>query len=564
MKIEQIRHDLTEIYLQSNARGLKQSTKWSAEMLRSIKTQTQIKTKCFLSINDLNNTFEQPMEHSPIIDNHLINDPDYLFAKSVFDCGEYKRAAYLSQNLINSSPESCFIHYYSEYLAIEKERQDRMIEPTSVVPNYLHRSFIELKNHIEKLFQQNNNASNDCYMHYLHGIVLLKLSLNKEALAALFKSIRINPLCWCSWHQMTQVIVEESQMSNLVLPDHWIKYFFLAAVYLEIKSNEESLNIYQDLFKTFEDNTYIRTQMAIVNNNLRNFDDSIKLFSIVRSNEPCKLDAMDIYSNLLYVKELQTELSSLAHISNKIDPYRVETCVCIANFYSLRGQHAKSVVYFSRALQLNPKYLSAWTLMGHEYIELKNTNAAIQAYRSAIKCNEQDYRAWYGLGQAYEILKMPTSSLYYYSKALFLKPNDTRFILALGQTFEKISRYEEAANCYARAGFSSLIKLANLYERMNEEHKAAIIYNEFVTNFETKKSLYNLNISDFANAYKYLAHYFHRNKRYKESHAAAQICMYFNECRDDIKELLMTLDGVFKMPTTTTTTTKQSLAIQKT
>ena len=54
------------------------------------------------------------------------------------------------------------------------------------------------------------------------------------------------------------------------------------------------------------------------------------------------------------------------------------------NYYSLRGQHEKAVLYFQRALKLNPNYLSAWTLMGHEYMELKNTNAAIQAYRVAI------------------------------------------------------------------------------------------------------------------------------------------------------------------------------------
>lgn len=33
--------------------------------------------------------------------------------------------------------------------------------------------------------------------------------------------------------------------------------------------------------------------------------------------------------------------------------------------------------YFRRALRLNPNYLSAWTLMGHEYVELKNPPAAI-------------------------------------------------------------------------------------------------------------------------------------------------------------------------------------------
>ena len=54
------------------------------------------------------------------------------------------------------------------------------------------------------------------------------------------------------------------------------------------------------------------------------------------------------------------------------------------NYYSLRSQHEKAVLYFQRALKLNPKYLAAWTLMGHEYMELKHTSAAIQAYRQAI------------------------------------------------------------------------------------------------------------------------------------------------------------------------------------
>lgn len=40
-------------------------------------------------------------------------------------------------------------------------------------------------------------------------------------------------------------------------------------------------------------------------------------------------------------------------------------------------------MYFRRALKLNSNYLSAWTLMGHEFVEMKNPSAAIDAYRSA-------------------------------------------------------------------------------------------------------------------------------------------------------------------------------------
>jgi anaphase-promoting complex subunit 8 len=75
-----------------------------------------------------------------------------------------------------------------------------------------------------------------------------------------------------------------------------------------------------------------------------------------------------------------------------------ESCCVIGNYYSLRGDHHKAVIYFKRAIKLDNKFLSAWTLMGHEYLEMKNTNAAIESYRSAVDIDPKDFRAWYGLG----------------------------------------------------------------------------------------------------------------------------------------------------------------------
>ncbi len=42
------------------------------------------------------------------------------------------------------------------------------------------------------------------------------------------------------------------------------------------------------------------------------------------------------------------------------------------------SQHEKAVLYFQRALKLNPGYLSALTLMGHEYMEMKVTITIIK------------------------------------------------------------------------------------------------------------------------------------------------------------------------------------------
>ena len=59
--------------------------------------------------------------------------------------------------------------------------------------------------------------------------------------------------------------------------------------------------------------------------------------------------------------------------------------------------------------------------MGHEYVEMKNSHAAIEAYRGAVNVNRKDYRAWYGLGQAYELLNMHQYALHYYQHATALR-----------------------------------------------------------------------------------------------------------------------------------------------
>ena len=149
------------------------------------------------------------------------------------------------------------------------------------------------------------------------------------------------------------------------------------------------------------------------------------------------------------------------------------------NYYALKGQHERAILYFRRALALNPAYLSAYTLMGHEYIELHNEAAAITAYRRAVDISPRDFRAWYGLGQAYELLGMSGSSVYYYRQACVLRPFDARMWCAQGNGYEKMGKEEEAVRCYERAMGEedregvAVSRLARLWARRGEGAKAA-------------------------------------------------------------------------------------------
>jgi anaphase-promoting complex subunit 8 len=100
-------------------------------------------------------------------------------------------------------------------------------------------------------------------------------------------------------------------------------------------------------------------------------------------------------------------------------------------------------------ISLHGSIFLAWTLLGHEYLELKNTAASIQCYRRAVQFSlgARDYRAWYGLGQVYEMLHSFQHALYYYKKATALKSNDARMWSAVGKSRVSVSACMDAVYC---------------------------------------------------------------------------------------------------------------------
>lgn len=185
--------------------------------------------------------------------------------------------------------------------------------------------------------------------------------------------------------------VISSYIFNLV----WWLSLLTGHALIEIFVNESGISLFEEIQQAgFSKCLYTTSQIAIAYHNKRDVDKAIEIFQQIIAMDPYRLENLDMYSNLLFVREQKTEMAHLAHKAVEINKYRPETCCVIGNYYSIRSEHQKAILYFQRALKLNPKYLSAWTLMGHEFMELKNTNAAIQSYRQAVEVNRRDFRAW--------------------------------------------------------------------------------------------------------------------------------------------------------------------------
>lgn len=405
-----------------------------------------------------------------------------LLAKAYFDAKEYRRAAHALREVQGN--KALFLRCYSLYLAGEQRKEQERIEKSGPLGKAdVANKELDL---VEQQLRGSMKASQppDGLCMYLLGVICAERGQKHDAQMALCESLRMMPCNWAAWQALQHLISDQDDPSVLQLPQHWMRSFFLAARALESQHNHEALSRLQELSVLFPNSEWVLGQAAVAQYNLRNFDVAQSFFEELRLRDPYRTEGMDVYSNILYVKEDFAGLSNMAHRMTETDKYRPQSVCIVGNYYSLKGQHEKAVMYFRRALKLNHNYLSAWTLMGHEYVEMKNTPAAIEAYRRAVDISPRDYRAWYGLGQTYELLHMPYYALYYFRRAAQLRPEDARMWCAMGQCYEheQLGLNDAAIRCYRRALANgeregiALHKLAHLHARRGEREQAAHYY----------------------------------------------------------------------------------------
>lgn len=348
----------------------------------------------------------------------------YMLAKACFDCREYDRAARILEHCTSS--KCCFLKWYARYISGEKKRE----EDSEVILGPLdgdatiNKQVILIIDEIEEHFRTVAAAVYDPFLLYLYGVALIKHKCDKLAFEPLTRAVNIYPFNWAAWQELGRCVQNVDQLPfvlSQIPPTHVMSKMFEVSTSQELFQSTESvfatLAQLENIFPSF---LYLKIQRAMLCYHALEYDDSAKLFDHVVREDPHRLDDMDMYSNVLYVTEQRTKLAHLAQLAAATDKFRPETCCIIANYYSLKSEHEKAVVYYRRALTLNRSCLGAWTLMGHEYMELKNARAAIESYRRALGVSSKDARAWYGLGQAYEVIEMYYYSLFYYQRAAAL------------------------------------------------------------------------------------------------------------------------------------------------
>lgn len=529
--------------------NLFQAAKWCAEALNGLPEP------------------EAPVEIAPIkLDPEDVADqPRFILATSYFNCKEFDRAAHALKDC--KSGNALFLRLYSQLLSVDKkatEETDGLINVGSLQnglkPDIDTRSEHAEERRKELIGSLNSKLSKivheldsyyarggkpNAFLHYLNGIIYNKKKKYDLARKSLYQSLRLFPFNWSCWQELIAsfttydealTFINKIKSSSSLLASNIMFQFFEVVILQEFYQQLASLssNI-AGLLEIFPHFNFLKVQQFLVAYHGLDYFQAEAIFDQILIDDPLRLDDLDTYSNMLYVMEKRSKLAFLAQFSSLIDKFRPETCCIVANYHSMKCEHEKAIMFYKRALTLNKNCLSAWTLMGHEFVELKNSHAAIESYRRAVDTNPKDFRAWYGLGQAYEVLDMHLYALYYYQRATNLQPLDKRMWQALGNCYEKIDKLEEAVKSFEEAlTIDTFSKTETSEEEYSVEphicYKLAVISEKLGRHKDTYKYMricfdqeYEWGVSDeTSKARLWLARNALENRRFEEAYELAK------------------------------------------
>ena len=468
------------------------------------------------------------------------------YANTLFDLKEFNKCIHvLSQYNNPKYPRAMFLYYYSKYLLIMESMQEEKLNNNENIalkyasPDKLVKLQIDLSQNVESFSP---------FMNYLYGIILKDLKRYEESKIYFIKALNSCPYMWSCWVDLCFVLKNIGIKNSFnAINDHWMKYFYLANYFIEKTYENEAIQILEILQNYFPNNTFIQNQLAIAYYEQHEFELSIEYLEKLFQLDPYRYEGVDIYSNILFLKENYCELSNLAYKCYENNKYRPETCCVIGNFYALFADHPKAIAFFKRALKLDSNYSPVYTLMGHEFLELKIISSAVESYRTAIDLDHDDYRAYYGLGQVYDISQMYNFALYYYMKAAKSKPNDYRMFTALGMTYEKLGKKQEAIKCYEKAIIFkdkegiALHRMAKLYDEMGEKDKAAVCFEENLT----KNIEGNIDGETMIESCLYLSKYYKEKTMYDKAYnILMKLKDYEGSEKDEIHSLLKEINNL--------------------
>ena len=168
-----------------------------------------------------------------------------------------------------------------------------------------------------------------------------------------------------------------------------IKAFAEITKLINIFSNKEAIEALNQLPYNYKKSGWVLSNLGRCFFELGRYRESEKIYQECLKREPYRLEGLDYYSTTLWHLKDQYQLCTLANHCLEQSHFQQETWIVVGNCYSLQRESEAALSFFKRSIQLNPYYSYAYTLCGHEFVEIENFQQAKVYYLQAIANDER-------------------------------------------------------------------------------------------------------------------------------------------------------------------------------
>ncbi|XP_023868962.2 cell division cycle protein 27 homolog [Salvelinus sp. IW2-2015] len=195
---------------------------------------------------------------------------------------------------------------------------------------------------------------------------------------------------------------------------------------------KEAISILSQLPSHHYNTGWVLGQIGRAHFELAEYMQAERIFSEVRRIESYRVEGMEIYSTTLWHLQKDVALSALSKDLTDMDKNSPEAWCVAGNCFSLQREHDIAIKFFQRAIQVNPGFAYAYTLLGHEFVLTEELEKALACFRNAIRVNTRHYNAWYGLGMIYYKQEKFNLAEIHFKKALSINPQSSVLLCHIG------------------------------------------------------------------------------------------------------------------------------------
>jgi serine/threonine protein kinase/Tfp pilus assembly protein PilF len=157
-----------------------------------------------------------------------------------------------------------------------------------------------------------------------------------------------------------------------------------------------------------------------------------------------------LYIEARYALDIeQDRLKSISILEQIAHKYPKEKSAYYALGISLAGQYKlpEAIAMYLKAVEIDPYYVMAWTMMGYAYFELNDNEKGLEAYKHAVSARPDYAQAHDSLAEGYLKVGRLDESIESYNKALQADPNYfpsmvyLSYVYALKEDFSQATRW---------------------------------------------------------------------------------------------------------------------------